>query len=312
MKKIVTVVTSVLIVLAAVTLHAQVVKSAPGDKWQVGKKPAAPLPEVVGKIEDMMTAGDFANARYLAAKYIKSKSVAARDNVLFLMGKTRFYMDDYDGAVDTFAQLREEYGEGRFEREIAEFEFAIAVEYLKGRKRVFLRIFYFDAAEEGLTLMRLVAERVPFSLRAQQAIMKMADYYVGAERYDEARQEYAFLLANYKNSKFAEDAEFGIAACLFRMNDGIPYDRDPLIESRDSLKLYLQKYPNGEYVRESVAMSEEITNILARKDLMVAEFYRRRGDTLASKFYYRMTVNGYPETEVTKMARLRARSVGHK
>jgi len=308
MNRSITILCFALVFCAAATGFAQVVKTAPGRKWQKDVRAAASLSKEVAEIETLMARGEFKKARSLAEKYIKSKTARDRDHALFLLGKTCYYMDDYDGAVDAFAALREEYGEGRFEREIAEFEFTIAAEYLRGRKRSFLGMAIVPASDEGLKLMRLVVERVPFSLRAQQAIMRMAEFYASAERYDEAKQEYAFLINNYKNSPYIEEAEFSVAVCLYRMNDGVPYDRGPLIEARDALKFYIQKYPNGKFVNEAELLSKEIVELLARKDLMVAEFYLRRGDSLSAKFYYRMAVNDYPGTRASEAARLRART----
>jgi len=282
--------------------RAQVIKESPGKPWR-GVPATAKKPETV-EIENLIAERRFNEAKSRLKELLRPGEGPGRDILLFLQGKACYYSDDYDGMVAAFTQLREQYGEGRFDRETAEFEFTVAKAYLAGRKRKFLGIRFLSAYEEGIKMMRSLAERAPSGPMAQDAILAVAGYYAKAGQFNEAQQEYAFLIRNFPTSPYVEGAEFDVAYCLFLSNEGPAYDRVPLAEARDTVKFYLNKYPNGKFRKEAEALALLVRDRLAQKEYLVADLYRRRGRPKAATMYLKGLVADYPDAPQAAQARL--------
>jgi len=288
--------------------EAQLVKDAPGRDWRAATK-TPQLPQAA-EVEQLIAKGRFAEAAKRATRLLKDESTPGRDVLLFLRGKASYYANDYDGTTEAFAELRELYGEGRFERESAEFEYAIAQAYLQGRKRSLLGMPILAAYGEGQNIMRSLVERAPFTPMAQEAVMSMATHYVRRRQFDEAQQEFAFLIRNYATSPFMEEAEFNMAYCFFLSNRGVPYDRGVLLEARDTLKFYLEKYPNGTFRAEAEQLAGIVHDRLAEKDYQAADLYQRRGHPDAAAVYLQWIDKQYPKTAAAAKARAAQHTVG--
>jgi outer membrane protein assembly factor BamD (BamD/ComL family) len=98
------------------------------------------------------------------------------------------------------------------------------------------------------------------------------------------------------------------------MYDGKYYEGQPLKQAEDVLRLILRRFPN-----ESADLREELTqqaaairNMLAEREMAMADYHMSRSENLAARFYLETLIESYPETDVARDARTKLESLAGK
>jgi outer membrane assembly lipoprotein YfiO len=148
-----------------------------------------------------------------------------------------------------------------------------------------------------------MVEHNPYGPRSDEAQFRIAQYYFGKRNYREASDAYALTAAQYKDSRFYEEALFMRARAMYLSNEGPRRDPLPYVEARAGLKEYLRQFPQGEHVAESSELLVKIADVLAEKQFLIAEYYRRQKRLRAAQRYYRHVLRHYPESSWAEKAK---------
>jgi outer membrane assembly lipoprotein YfiO len=106
-----------------------------------------------------------------------------------------------------------------------------------------------------------------------------------------ARQAFNRLIDAYPRSEFAEEAYFEIAHCWYRSKRRPELDPEPAEEAVRSFNIYLRRYPGGQRVTEAESSIDELLNMLAKKDYLNGETYRKLGRYQAARRYYQKALD---------------------
>lgn len=177
----------------------------------------------------------------------------------------------------------------------------------------------FRSNEIALNTLDYVAQTFPAGSYADDALLKLAEYYQREEEWALAVLHYKELLIRYPDSEWSFVGLLGLADSYLQRDQGDPYhagfvDLDPRetypneraetfgADVKSSLQMALENYEaflerierdparRGEYATQvayAQRMRMEIRNAIAAKDLRIARWYRAKGDVQGARTYLR-------------------------
>ncbi len=152
---------------------------------------------------------------------------------------------------------------------------------------------------EGVNVLNRVVERAPFGPLADDAVLTIADAYMRAARYEEARDEYGRLLRQYPNSPLGLRARVSRALCSYRMSNEAAYDTAPAEQARRELEI-LSRVSGDEELARRMA---EMRDLLAHGDYATGLFFVRQGNLGGAARYMEAVVAKYPKSEFAGRAK---------
>lgn len=181
------------IVICSVLLAIGVAEVPGGEYvWQDGKWVPAAKP-VEGTVE-----GELAIIRTHIAQRDRKKALAAVERFLarypddaaceeamLLAGQADLDAGQYYQAYEQFEKMLDRYPNGRFLERALTREMDVANAFLAGKKRTVAKVFRLPAKDEGLDILRRIAEHAPSSLIAESALLRIGEYHYQQGEYAE-------------------------------------------------------------------------------------------------------------------------------
>lgn len=169
-----------------------------------------------------------------------------------------------------------------------------------------------DRAQVAIQKYNEVKNRFPYSSLATTAELAVADLYYKIESYAEAQVSYQnFRDLHPKHAKI-DYVVFQIAMSFYQQ---LPetVDRD-LTLANDAIYHFnelIKSYPNSEHVAKAKEMREKSFEMLADKELYIADFYFKREEYNSALIRYESSLKKYPDVTSEPRALLgAARSAG--
>lgn len=239
-------------------------------------------------------AGNTRTAMRLCDGIVKTyKSGPWVERACLLKARAWFKQGDVKKADKELRLLRKRFPGATITREISDLQLAIGVFYLKKGKYT------------GVKILQDMVERNPYGPRADEAQFRIARYYLGKGHYVDAAEAFALVVAQYRNSRYREEAMFLKAKASYLDNEGPRRDPLPYEEARVGLSDYLKAYPTGKRTGEAKRLLGEIDDALARKQYLIAEYYRKQRRYRAAHRYYVSLVRKYPNSKWAQKGRKR-------
>jgi len=170
----------------------------------------------------------------------------------------------------------------------------------------------FGSRGRGIEALETLQIHFSRSERADDALRLVADHFSSDEvgEYEEAALVYERLVEEYPNSEWVERALWRIGYCRMRLAMGAEYDRNMLLAARQALQRSLDLYPRGVASDEARRDLGEVLEMLASKELAVADFYRARGQAEGERLRLANAALLYPTTEAGRQAERRLAELG--
>jgi len=182
------------------------------------------------------------------------------------------------------------------------------------------------------------------NLNTPEGLFKLGDFYQKQERYEEAVNQFKAITTKHPYSKLATDAELRVADCYFKKEDFIEafnayktfkelhpkhpkidyatyfaaeslreqlpstVDRD-LTQATQAINFYeeiVTAFPSSPYVKDSKEKRFKLIEMLADKEIYIADFYYRREKYLGAMVRYDLFLQAFPTSTKAPYALLRA------
>jgi len=215
------------------------------------------------------------------------------ERAMLLKARAYFNRGDLKRADRTIGVFRQRFPGTTLNREVSDLQLAVGMAYLARDKYA------------GVRILQDMVEQNPYGQRADEAQFRVAEYYLRNKDYREAADAYTLVAAQYKDSRYREEALFMRAKASYLDNPGPKRDPLPYEEARAGLADYLRAYPDGRYAERAKKLLTEINDVLAQRKYLVAEYYRKQRRARAAQRYYRHVVTNYPDTKWAGLARKR-------
>jgi len=271
-------------------------------------------------------------ALYAQKKYTeaaaKFKTAASRwpdspleEDALFYLGECYFFTDQYPKAQDTFGQLLKKYDNSRYLDTVASRQFNIGrfweeqynehpawpvVPNLTDKTRP-----WFDTFGNAIKAYEFVQMYDPTGPLADDSVMAVGNAYFLKGRYEDAAFEYDKLRKDYPKSSHQLNAHLLAMKAKREIYQGEFYDATPLEETGKIADQLLNQFPDqlGPEKSRVLQTRNEVDQQKAARDLAVAQYYEKRKQYGAARYYYRAMLKEYPNTEPARVAQARLEAI---
>ena len=243
---------------------------------------------------------------------------ALEHDALFLQGEARFFADDYVLANRAFEILLNKYSGSRQLDLIEQRRMEIALYWLS-MDREGAGWTFGDSSRPNIGLQaeaRRILHRIrlddPTGKLADDATLALANAYFEAGMYADAADTYEDLRQAYPGSShlfYAYLFELKARLAAYR---GPNYDGTDLLKAEKIMRAMVRQFPKEvEADREYLAIEgARIREQLAERDWTLGEYYEKRGENRAAKFYYAKVTDEYDDTSLAAEAEERIASLG--
>ncbi|MGB0766996.1 MAG: outer membrane protein assembly factor BamD, partial [Phycisphaeraceae bacterium] len=188
-----------------------------------------------------------------------------------------------------------------------EREYDIAKLFTGGllRKGRWVGIRLFDADDTGIELLIRVQERLPGSALGERASIDIGDYYFDEGDMEMASEAYDLFLLNYPESRQREWAMLRLIQASLAKYKGPEFDPSGLTDAAQRLREYQRDYPAAAEKIGAEALMVRIDESLAKKKLVTARWYEKRGQRRGAITMYRNVIRDYPGSSAAVEALIR-------
>tara|TARA_A100000164_G_C21836673_1_gene738054 strand:+ start:99 stop:938 length:840 start_codon:yes stop_codon:yes gene_type:complete len=136
----------------------------------------------------------------------------------------------------------------------------------------------------------------PQSKWASKSILMSAYGYYSQLYFTDAIYELERFLEKYKNHPDTDYAYYLMAICHYNLIVDEKKDLGEIIKSREYFTLLVEKFPNTEYAEDARFKLELITEVLAAKEMYLANYYIEREKWIPAMNRYKTIVRDYDTT----------------
>jgi outer membrane protein assembly factor BamD len=149
----------------------------------------------------------------------------------------------------------------------------------------------------AIELFQEVIDNYPYSEYATLAELKIADVYFDQERYDEAASYYQDFVELHPTHAQVPYSLYRHGLCSSERIDTADRDQSSTHDAVEQFQALLDGYPDSEYAADARARLREASDMLARHDVEVGDFYLGRHECHSAARRYRQALSAYPEHE---------------
>ena len=283
----------------AASARQETFELGPDDRWEVeGDGRLDTAANQVLQARKALALGEPQRARALASAYLdKFAGGEVRPEMLLVRGDALVEMGDEYKALFDYEAITRKYSGSRAFVTALEREYQIAVAYADGLKRKFLgTIRILDASDDAQELLIRIQERLPGSRLAEDAGMRLADFYFDNSQMRLAADAYDLFVQNYPRSERIEKARERLIQAYLASYHGPRYDDKGLRDAKRRLELLRVTQPSLAQRIGSDALLVRIDESVARKFLTTAKWYLSIDDPVSAELYLRRVVELHPAT----------------
>jgi len=150
--------------------------------------------------------------------------------------------------------------------------------------------------DRAIEYFRLVFDFGRTNPAAADAQYYLAQSYFKTKQYLLAANEFTRFVELYRTDARVEEGEYLRAESYYRLSPPYELDQTDTNTALSYMRLYLSKYPEGEYVAEMGAKIDELRSKLARKQYETGRLYERRELHEAAGISYMGVLEKYPDS----------------
>ena len=225
-----------------------------------------------------------------------------REDVALLAGHAETRRGNYIKAHEWYTRQLDEFPGGELSDEALDREYRIADAFLRGRMQKVWRILRLPATEEAIEILTRIAERSPSSELAEDALLRIADYYYHERQFLQAAEAYDQYLALFPKRRRSSFARLRAARATYATYRGAAYDSTPLVNANLRFGEYAASHPLEARAEGIDDILTEIADRRAEADFHVARLFERLDRPRAAAFYYTQAARRYGQTAWTARA----------
>jgi len=264
----------------------------------------------VAKVKQLITAGQIESAQD-ALEQLKADfpDAAGADLDAFMEAEMLYAARKWAKAVRKYDEFIEAWPQSPLYESALEREYAIATAFLGGEKRKVLKVLKLSAYEEGVKIMRRIADRAGDAPIARRALIAVASscekrgrFFVTDPDKTDAYETWAEISSRWPTGEIGQQALLGMAHSLHSAYRSHKYDSVGLESARKYYEDFKARYPQ---LAQEYDIDADITMIneqLAYKQFAIGQYYERVENKQAANLYYQLVVDDWPGTAAAEAA----------
>lgn len=272
-----------------------------GGRWDPTRAPAPGTEEAtIAEARRWLAADQPGKARDLLDAWIEEHRLEASPwlpEAYLLRGDAKLAMDEEYNALVDYETVVGEFASSPAFVTALEREFGIAKRYLNGLRKRFLGMRIEDASPIGEELVLCIAERLPGSQLAEDAVLELAEWYYRTRELRAAAETYDVFLELFPRSERRMHAyQRRILSNVARFK-GPEYDASGLREARIRILEFRDRYP-AEAVRTGLgdALAARLDESEAAQMLTTARWYLKKKDGASARLTLERLTRSHPGT----------------
>jgi outer membrane protein assembly factor BamD (BamD/ComL family) len=240
-----------------------------------------------------------------AAKKLQTDfpQIAGADFNAFVDAEVLLAKGKLSKAVKEYDKLLDDYPKSTLRDAALEREFGIASDYLAGRKKQVLLVFFLSAIDEGVKIMDKISDREGASDLSKRASYAVVQSYESRREYNEAYLKWSEIQNRWPTGQTANEALLGMARNKYVAFRGPDYDGSCLVSAKSYYENYRLRYPQEAQQLGVDEILKRIDEQLAEKNLRIARYYSKTGGIGPANMYYQMVVDTWPNTSAAQTAK---------
>lgn len=155
---------------------------------------------------------------------------------------------------------------------------------------------------EAKTQFKIVTLNNPGIHFVDEVQYYLAEAHFYLKEYIIAADEYSRLIRLYPKSQWADDAEYKIGYCYFKLSPKASLDQKYTHQAIENFQRFLEDFPNSELVPKAEKMLKTCRTKLAKKEYKAGELYRRLNNYTAALVYFNSVLENYYDTQYAEPA----------
>jgi outer membrane protein assembly factor BamD (BamD/ComL family) len=258
----------------------------------------------VAEIKKLVDAGKPEQVKKAAEQLKKDfPGVVGKDFGSFMKGEVHLANGKLTKAVKQYDDFMDKYPTSPLKDAALNRQFEIATEFLAGRKKTVMMVFKVSAFDDGVKIMEKISDRTGTADIAKNALLSVARAYEKRKEWNEAYLKWSEISGRWPTGEIARDALLAMARTKYAAFRGPVYDGSSLISAKTYYENFKLRYPEE---AQELKVDEILTHIseqLARKNLLIAQYYDRTGSSGPANMYYQMVVDNWPNTSAAQTAK---------
>lgn len=136
----------------------------------------------------------------------------------------------------------------------------------------------------------------PYSSLAKTAMIRSAEAYYRARKYDEARLAAQRYLDFFPSDPDAAFAQYIVALSYYDQISEVERDQGDTVRAAQELRVVMERYPETVWAREAKLKRDLTMDNLAGKEMQIGRYYLGRGHYVAAINRFRRVVEEYSTT----------------
>jgi outer membrane protein assembly factor BamD (BamD/ComL family) len=303
----------VLFLGAVFCCQAETMRLNPQGQWQnLANDPQGQYIMAMSDVKQKLSSGSKGEA-LKALQKLKADfaDFGGPDLDAYIEAETLYAKRNWTKATKKFQAFVKAWPESPFYTRANERLFSIGTAFLRGQKRQVLWVLRLPAFDEGVTIMRDIADRAGTGPMGLRALTVLAETYEKKKRYPEAYEVWSEVADKWPTGDIGEKALLRMAQCLHAAYKGPDYDASWLVSAKAYYEDFRNRYPSK---AQAINANETIAVIIeqqAYKNYTVARYYDKTDHPLASNLYDQLVLNTWPDSRSAQMTE-QAQQEGHK
>jgi outer membrane protein assembly factor BamD (BamD/ComL family) len=240
-----------------------------------------------------------------AAKQLKTDfpDIAGADFNSFIEAEVLLAQGKLTKAIRQYDKFLDDYPASPLRDAALEREFAIASDYLAGRKKQVLLVLRLSGFDEGVKIMEKISDRTGIADIAKRALITVAQSYEKRHKYNEAYLKWSEVSSRWPTGQTGKDALLAMARTKYSSFRGPEYDGAGLISAKSYYENFRLRYPEDARQIQTDEILSRISEQMAEKQLGIAKYYERTGSIEPANMYYQMVVDNWPQSKAAETAK---------
>jgi outer membrane protein assembly factor BamD len=133
--------------------------------------------------------------------------------------------------------------------------------------------------------LREIVEKAPYNDMAATASSILAKYLVDMERPEEARLEYARLVENYPDSRYAPEAQLMVAQLWADSHTRGDNNLVNLSNAREAYEEFTLRFPKHAEAKKALSEASNMERLMIQQQLEVGRYYLERSKEYTSAIF---------------------------
>ena len=132
--------------------------------------------------------------------------------------------------------------------------------------------------------------------QAQRVIFFFADSYLQIEDYYLAAYQFESFVKSFPKSDKLQEASFLAAKCYYKLSPRYSLDQTNTNDALDKLQIFIDNYPDSEFLAEANSYVQELQTKLEKKDFEISKQYHTIRDYKSAINAFDNFISSYPGT----------------